>query len=264
MKETAGHSSRPVVLAFSAHDPSGAAGIQADIESIQQNGGQCISVLTALTVQNTSRFESVLPQNPANFRQQADLLLSEIKADVCKTGLIGSTLLIYEICEILQGQEHMPVVVDPVMHAGTGADITSDDIITAMMEQLVPLSTVISPNLKEAYLLTGKNSREAAAEELLQRGCQAVLITGADQSSTEVLNTLHIKDDPVYEFRWERLPGLYHGSGCTLAATIAVLLSRKIELVSAIEQAQKYTWDTLKKARVYGKSQLHPDRSAGS
>jgi hydroxymethylpyrimidine/phosphomethylpyrimidine kinase len=202
--------SKPVVLAFSGHDPSGAAGIQADIESIHHNGGQCVSVLTALTAQNTSNFESILPQSPASFRKQATLLLSDIKVDACKTGLIGSNLLIYEICEIL---------------------------------------------------LTGKKSREAAAEELIQRGCQAVLITGADLSTAEVINTLHLKDDPVYEFKWERLPGHYHGSGCTLSATIAVLLSRKIELLNAIEQAQKYTWETLKYAKHYGNLQLHPDRS---
>jgi hydroxymethylpyrimidine/phosphomethylpyrimidine kinase len=217
--------------------------------------------LTALTAQNTSNFESILPQSPASFRKQATLLLSDIKVDACKTGLIGSNLLIYEICEILREQGTIPVVVDPVMYAGTGNDLTSDEIISAMMEHLIPLSTVISPNLKEAYALTGKKSREAAAEELIQRGCQAVLITGADLSTAEVINTLHLKDDPVYEFKWERLPGHYHGSGCTLSATIAVLLSRKIELLNAIEQAQKYTWETLKYAKHYGNLQLHPDRS---
>ncbi len=146
------------------------------------------------------------------------------------------------------------------MHAGTGTDLTSADIISAMMDNLMPLSTVISPNLKEAYTLTGKKNREAAADEFFRRGCNAVLITGADHSSIEVINTLHLKDTSMLEYKWERLPGHYHGSGCTLASTIAVLLGKKVELVSAIEQAQKYTWDTLKHANYYGKSQLHPDR----
>jgi hydroxymethylpyrimidine/phosphomethylpyrimidine kinase len=250
----------PVVLVFSAHDPTGAAGLQADIESINQNKGRCVSVLTAVTTQNTSTFESILPQSPTAFRAQLTTLISDIDVAVCKIGLIGSDLLIYEISDFLDNYDEIPVVLDPVLHAGTGISLSSDELRLALLEKLVPKATVLTPNLKEALILSGKNNRDAAANELLHRGCQNVLITGADQSTKEVINVLYTKDDEPTEYIWERLPGTYHGSGCTLAATISAHLAEDGNVKNAISKAQDYTWKALKHGVQLGRDQLHPDR----
>jgi len=251
----------PVVLAFSAHDPTGAAGIQADIETINRNAGHCISVITAMTAQNTGSFNALLPQSPAAFRQQADLLLADINVNVCKIGLIGSALLVAEIAAILDLQKNLPLILDPVLRAGSGESVASDEIICALRSQLLPRTTVLTPNLQEALRLTGKASREAAAQDILGTGCRSVLITGADESTASVINTFYTEDQDPVQFEWERLPGTYHGSGCTLAAAIAVLLARGIDVITAVRQAQQYTWHSLKYGYLLGKSQYHPDRN---
>jgi len=251
----------PVVLAFSAHDPSGAAGIQADIESINRNGGHCVSVITALTCQNTGSFVAMQPQNPADFRAQSELLLADIQVNACKIGLIGSIGLIHQIAGILGTLHGVPLVLDPVLRAGSGEAVASKELIETLLTELVPLTTVLTPNLQEALRLTGKHDEISAAQSLLENGCQFVLITGADESTATVVNTLYRSNHDPVSFEWERLPGTYHGSGCTLASAIATLLARKVDIISAVTEAQQYTWQTLKHAYVLGKSQYHPDRN---
>jgi hydroxymethylpyrimidine/phosphomethylpyrimidine kinase len=251
----------PVVLAFSAHDPSGAAGVQADIESINRNGGRCVSVLTALTAQNTGIFESILPQPVADFRQQSRLLLADININAIKIGLIGSPALADEIADIIAGHPDLPVVFDPVLHAGSGAELATTELIHHLKQGLIPLTTVLTPNLKEAQRLTGVNDKDQAAQVLLQLGCRSVLITGADQATDRVINSLYQADTAPIHFDWERLPGIYHGSGCTLAAAIAAQLAQNKNIVEAVDHAQQYSWYALKHGIQLGKSQLHPDRN---
>jgi len=251
----------PVVLALSAHDPSGAAGVQADIESINRNGARCVSVLTALTAQNTGVFETILPQQAADFRQQARLLLADIRIDAIKIGLIGNPLLVNEITAIIAEYPGLPVVLDPVLHAGTGTDLSTNELIDRIKQGLLPLTTVLTPNLKEAQRLAGVNDKNQAAQVLLQMGCRSVLITGADQATGRVINSLYLHNFEPIHFDWERLPGIYHGSGCTLAAAVAALLAQGKNIDEAVEHAQQYCWNTLKHGIQLGKSQMHPDRN---
>lgn len=250
----------PVILALSAHDPSGAAGVQADIETINHYRCRCVSVITALTTQNTGKFESILPQNPVIFRSQAELLLSEIKVDACKIGLIGSELLVYEIADILDELNTIPMVLDPVLHSGSGTNLSSEDLISTFLDKLIPRATVLTPNVKEAITLSGKANPADAASFFLGKGCKSVLITGADQSTDKVVNVLYLPDQEPVKFTWERLHGIYHGSGCTLAAAISTELAMGNDIAPAIKSAQEYTIETLKQAEQLGKSQLHPRR----
>lgn len=250
----------PVILALSAHDPSGAAGIQADIETINQHNCRCVSVITALTTQNTGTFKSILPQNPVIFRSQAELLLSDIKIDACKIGLIGSELLVYEIADILNELNTLPIVVDPVLHSGSGTNLSSEDLISILMDKLIPSTTVLTPNVKEAIALSGKADPADAASFFIEKGCKSVLVTGADQSTDKVVNVLYLQNHEPVKFSWERLDGIYHGSGCTLAAAISTELAMGNDIVAAIKNAQKYTIETLKQAEKLGASQLHPRR----
>ena len=250
---------KPVVLALSGHDPSGAAGVQADIEALARAGCQCISIITSLTTQNTSEFRAMQPQTPARFREQLDLLTEDIPVDACKIGLIGSIGLVESIADYL-GTEKFPVVLDPVLASGTGVNLAEQDLIRNMREHLFPHTTVITPNLGEALALTGTNEMTQALHALLDLGCETALITNADNAQDQVVNSWMSKTREMYSYPWEKLPGIYHGSGCTLSAYLAGRLAQGDPVRTAVEKAQEYTWQTLKNAHRTGKSQLYPER----
>ena len=250
---------KPVVLALSGHDPSGAAGVQADIEALARADCQCISVITSLTTQNTTEFRAMHPQTPARFREQLDLLTDEIPVDACKIGLIGSIGLAETIVDYLETKK-FPVVLDPVLASGSGVKLAQQDLIRNMREYLFPHTAVITPNLGEALALTGHNEMTQALHALLDLGCDTALITNADNAQDKVVNSWMSKNREVYSYTWEKLPGVYHGSGCTLSAYLAGRLARGDPVKAAVEKAQEYTWQTLRNARRTGKSQLHPER----
>jgi len=250
---------KPVVLALSGHDPSGAAGIQADIETLAHTGCHCISVITSLTAQNTAEFKAMAPQPPERFREQLDLLTGDITVDACKIGLIGSVELIETIGDYL-ASARFPVVLDPVLGAGTGADWSSPGLVRAMTDCLFPHTGVITPNLEEAQALTGCSETEQALYGLLDLGCETALITAADQAGGQVINTWISATREIHSYRWDKLPGAYHGSGCTLSACLAGRLALGDPVLTAVEKAQEYTWQSLKNAHRLGKSQLHPGR----
>lgn len=250
---------KPVVLALSGHDPTGAAGVQADIEALAHTGCHCISVITSITAQNTAEFRSMAPQSPAGFREQLDLLTGDIAVDACKIGLVGSIELVEVIGDYLATAQ-FPVVLDPVLGAGAGADLSSQELIRAITEYLFPRTRVITPNLEEAMALTGCSDTGKALHRILDLGCATALITAADQASDRVTNTWMDETREIHSYRWDKLPGSYHGSGCTLSACIAGRLALGDTVRAAVETAQEYTWKTLKHARRLGKAQLHPER----
>ena len=250
---------KPVVLALSGHDPSGAAGVQADIEALAHAGCHCVSVLTSLTAQNTAVFKSMTLQTAAGFREQLRLLTEDIAVDACKIGLIGSVELVRTIGDYLAGAQ-LPVALDPVLGAGAGADLSSPDLLHALTEHLLPQASVITPNLEEAVALTGRRDPEQALHGLLDLGCKTALITTSEQTPEQVTNIWMDQARTLHTYRWDKLPGVYHGSGCTLSAYLAGQLARDEPMRSAVEQAQRYTWQTLKRARQLGASQLHPQR----
>lgn len=250
---------KPVVLALSGHDPSGAAGIQADIEALAAAGCQCVSVITSLTAQNTSVFRAMEPQSPVRFREQLGLLTDDIRVDACKIGLIGSIQLVEVIADYLR-DARLPVVLDPVLGSGSGTELADPGLISAMAKYLVPQAAVITPNLDEAFALTGFKETSKALHALLDLGCDTALITTAGNGNGEVLNTWMDDSRATHSYRWERLPGVYHGSGCTLAAYLSGRIAQGDSVQTAVEKAQKYTWQALKNATRTGKSQLHPDR----
>ena len=253
------NNAKPVVLALSGHDPSGAAGIQADIEALVGAGCHCVSVITALTTQNTSEFRAMEPQPAARFGAQLDLLTDDIRMDACKIGLIGSSQLVGVIAAYLRDARY-PVVLDPVLATGTGTGLASPGLVSRMTEQLLPLATVITPNLEEAIALTGYDETAKALHALLDLGCHTALITSAGNGRDEVVNTWMDNNREIHSYHREKLPGVYHGSGCTLSAHLAGRLARGDSVQTAVENAQDYTWQALKNALRIGKSQLHPGR----
>jgi hydroxymethylpyrimidine/phosphomethylpyrimidine kinase len=250
---------KPVVLILAGHDPSGGAGIQADIETLAAHGCIATSVITSLTAQNTQLFSHHNPQPRDDFIEQCKLILEDIKIDACKIGVIGSSELIQAIHELIS-DEMFPVVFDPVLQSTTGHDFAEDGICSLICELLLPFTTVITPNREEALQLTGTLKPQAAAEKFLDMGCKNILITDAEASETQVINHLYQENGQSQTYTWKRLSGNFHGSGCTLASAITANLAQDIELVSAIEQAQDFTWHSLKNSLQIGKGQQHPNR----
>ena len=254
------NTNKKVVLAIAGHDPSGAAGIQADIESIAAAGCQAVTVITVLTVQNTSTFYEQIPQAPDNFRKQSQALLSDIAVDACKIGVIGDLAIAGVITEILDTLHKIPVVFDPIIHAGAGKLLTSTELTEYIVRELLRRTCVLTPNYAEARHLTGYDDIYRAGEKLVSGGCPHVLITGADEATKLVTNILFAAGaDPVV-YQWERLPGTYHGSGCTLSSAIAAHMAKGNDIKTAIESAQEYTWKSLYHGKSLGLGQIHPDR----
>ena len=250
---------KPVVLVLAGHDPSGGAGLQADIETVAAHGCLATSVITSLTAQNTQSFFHHIPQSADDFLTQGKLVLEDIKIDACKIGAIGSPDLVHAIHKLIAG-ETFPVVLDPVLRSTTGHDFSSEDMCRLLCELILPLATIITPNRDESMQLTGELNPQSAAEKLLEMNCKNVLITDAVDSKTEIINNLYLEDGETRTFTFERLSGSYHGSGCTLASAISADLAKKIEIISAIEQAQEYTWNSLKHGLQLGNGQMHPNR----
>ncbi len=249
----------PVVLALSGHDPTGGAGVQADIEATAAAGCRCVSVITCLTAQNTAVFKAPAAQPAAQFQEQLRLLAEDIAIDACKIGMVGDAELIAVIAEFLE-EADFPVVLDPVLSAGAGGWQAPPQLVRETARRLLPRAAVATPNRAEALALTGCDAVEDAARALLDLGCGAALVTDADDGAAEVVNAYLDETRTFHHYRRERLPGAFHGSGCTLAAHLAARLAQGDEMRAAVEAAQEYTWRTLKNAQRLGKSQLHPGR----
>lgn len=251
----------PVVMVFSGNDPSGGAGTQADIESLASHGCHTAPVVTALTVQDTQDVLGYTPLDTALIVEQARAVLEDMPVAAFKIGLLGSAEVVEGIHSLLKDYPDVPVVLDPVITAGNGAELADDEVLEAMTSLLLPLTTVLTPNSLEARTLAPEgDSLDACAMALLARGVEFVLVTGTHENTPEVTNTLYGNNRVLETFTWNRLPGSYHGSGCTLASSIAGLLAQGLEPFTAIHEAQEYTWETLKHGYRLGMGQHIPNR----
>jgi hydroxymethylpyrimidine/phosphomethylpyrimidine kinase len=255
----------PIVLAFAASDPSGGAGLQADLLTLASMGCHPLSVVTALTVQDTAGVENILPIDSDWVADQARCLLEDMQIDAIKIGVLGSVENIAAIAEIVSDYPGVPVVLDPVLASGRGDELASDEMMHALAELLLPHTTLLTPNSMEARRLAeGDDDVEPSlaqcAERLIVAGCDHVLITGTHEATPQVVNTLYAKSGVVRSDSWPRLPGKYHGSGCTLASAIAAMLASGLTLADAAREAQEYTWQSLAKAYRPGMGQSIPDR----
>jgi hydroxymethylpyrimidine/phosphomethylpyrimidine kinase len=255
----------PIVLTFAASDPSGGAGLQADILTLASTGCHPLSVVTAITVQDTVGVEGVQPLDAEWVADQARCLLEDMPVDAFKIGVLGSVEIIAAIAEIVSDYPDVPLVLDPVLASGRGDELATDEMMHAMRELLLPHTTILTPNSMEARRLAEMDDEEEAplalcAERLIAMGVEFVLVTGTHEATPNVVNTLYGKSGVVRTDAWTRLPGSYHGSGCTLASAIAAMLANGLDLSEAVREAQEYTWQALKKAYRPGMGQFLPDR----
>jgi hydroxymethylpyrimidine/phosphomethylpyrimidine kinase len=257
----------PLVMTFAATDPSGGAGLQADLLTISSMGCHPLSVVTAITVQDTSGVDDVLPIDPEWVVDQARAMLEDVPVAAFKIGLLGSVENIAAIAEVLADYPDIPLVLDPVLASGRGDELANDDMLDAMRELLIPQTTIITPNSMEARRLALDEDNEEddptleeCAKRILLMGCEYVLITGTHEQTPKVINTLYSERGVISSDSWARLPGIYHGSGCTLASAIAALMAQGVAVPEAVKEAQEYTWQTLNAGFRPGMGQHIPDR----
>ena len=251
----------PTILCLSGFDPSGGAGIQADIESIASMGGHATPVITALTVQNTQNVSYFQAVDTQLFTEQVNKLLEDVAVKAIKIGMIGSLDIIESIGVILKNNPDLPVIYDPVLAAGGGANLTKTGMLTAIQELILPHTTILTPNSPEARQLSNEKELKDCGKKLMQQGCDAVLITGTHEDNEHVDNLWFHEGQYVETFSWDRLPHEYHGSGCTLASAIAALIAQGLDPFNAVNEAQDYSWNALKHAfKISDKGQLIPNR----
>jgi len=256
----------PLVLSFAASDPTGGAGIQADILTLASMGCHPLSVITALTVQDTAGVDEMLVIDSDWVSDQARILLEDMPVAAFKMGMLGSVETIAIIAEILSDYPDIPVILDPILTSGRGDEFATDDMIAAMRELIIPQTTIITPNSNEARRLALFDSEDEdislpdCAARLIEMGCEYVLITGTHENTPRVLNSLFNTDGMMQTDAWDRLPGSYHGSGCTLASAIAATLAYGQEMPQAVREAQEYTHEALKAAFRPGMGQYIPER----
>lgn len=260
----------PNVLSFAANDPSGGAGIQADLLTIASMGCYPLPVVTAITVQDTAGVEDILPLDSEWVESQARTLLEDMPVHAFKLGLLGSVEIIATIAEIVSDYPEIPLIMDPVLASGRGDELATEDMIDAMRKLLLPQVTLLTPNSLEARRLAlfeddnedcqDNLSLDECAYRLLDTGCEYVLITGTHENTAQVTNSLFTAEGRIRSDEWKRLPYSYHGSGCTLASAIAASMANGLSVNESVHTAQDYTWRTLDSSFRPGMGQHIPNR----
>ncbi len=246
---------------LSGLDPSGGAGIQADIQAITSLGGHPLPVLTCLTVQDTNNVYGAEAVNAELIRQQLRCLAGDIPVHAIKTGAMGNAAVVDVLMEFLESRPDVPLIVDPVIKAVGGGDLADDELVRAMKEKLFPRAEMITPNGVELVQLGSSDNEDQAAANLLKAGCRSVLATGGHGTGIHIINTLYNHSPEPMHWEVERVGrNEFHGTGCTLAAAIAAGIACGLSARAAISQAQNYVHRTLLNALTIGQGQRIPDR----
>ncbi len=251
----------PVVMTFAGSDPSGGAGLQADIETLASMGCHASPIITAVTVQDTQQLFRYQAMEASLVVEQARAVLEDIPIAAFKIGMLGSVENVEAVHTILTDYPDSPVVLDPLITAGGGGNLANDELVDAMVNLLFPLATVLTPNSEEARAFAPEaDNLDACAQELLDLGSEYILITGTHESTPHVINRLYGDHRLLETYTWNRLPASYHGSGCTLATAIAALLAQGMDPKTAIHEAQEYVWEALSNGYRIGMGQHIPNR----
>ncbi|MDY6828639.1 MAG: hydroxymethylpyrimidine/phosphomethylpyrimidine kinase [Pseudomonadota bacterium] len=255
---------RPVVLCFAGHDPSGGAGLQADIETLAAHGCHCIPVVTALTDQDSRNLYALRAVDPEWIHTQTRRLLEDFDIRAVKIGLVGSTAGMEAIRQLLDARalRDRLVVLDPVLAAGGGGAFAGTDYPDRLRELLVPRAYVTTPNQQELHALASATDEADAVAVLHARGCAHVLVTGvAGSHDSHLTNRLYTAGSVVFQgFPTQRRPGHYRGTGCSLAAAVAAGLAHRQSVSDAVRHATQWTASAIAQAQRLGHGQSHLTR----
>lgn len=244
-----------VVLTIAGLDPSGGAGIVADIKTIAALGCFPAAALTSITFQNTMGVVGAEHQTAATLRAQVEPIVADLTVAAAKTGMLPTAEIVAEVARLF-AEENLPApVVDPVVVATSGDVLIDDEALELLKTRLIPLARVVTPNIPEAEKLAGfsiesEDDMRRAAEQIKTLGARAVLVKGGHrQVNGDALDILLREDGSFVEFRSEYLDvGEVHGSGCTLSAAIAAGLGKGLSLEEAVGAAKKYVTDAIRRA----------------
>jgi hydroxymethylpyrimidine/phosphomethylpyrimidine kinase len=244
------------VLVLSGLDPCGGAGITADIETINQFGVTPLPIVSVLTAQNTVTVAKIQAVDCQLIQTQLDVLTQDIDIQVVKIGLLSSVEQINTIANWLN-EKHI-VILDPIIKSSTADKLLSQKSVDALKQLLLPKVKILTPNVAELKILAPELNEQDAVASL---PCEWVLLTTTDISDKIIEHRLYHHGILADSFTYHKLPGKYHGSGCTLASAISALIASKVDVIIAIKRALDYTYQTLLNAKQIGKMQYHPNRT---
>ncbi|AXI04525.1 bifunctional hydroxymethylpyrimidine kinase/phosphomethylpyrimidine kinase [Aquirhabdus parva] len=247
---------RPTTLCFSGLDPSGGAGLQADIEAIGAAGSHAAIVCTALTIQDSQKVYGFETVSSELLDAQARKVLADLPVLAIKSGMLGSTENIAVLAKILEENPQIPYVLDPVLVANSGGSLGDPATLVAAFKRLIPLATLITPNTVELRTLSQKQHIDDAVQVLFKLGAHAILVKGAhEHEAHRIRHWLYLREAEgkavcITQSVWPRINGEFHGSGCTLASNIAGRLAKGQSLQEAIARAELWLHRTLVKADI--------------
>jgi hydroxymethylpyrimidine/phosphomethylpyrimidine kinase len=255
--KSGGEGSKGRVLAIGGSDSGGGAGIQADIKTIAILGGYAASAITAVTVQDTLGVHAIHPIPADIVIAQARAVLDDIGADAIKTGMLGSMAVVEALADLFAGAL-VPIVIDPVMAATTGAALLEQDAVEALRTRLIPLAALLTPNAPEAARLTSldvatTDDLRRAGETLLGMGAQAVLMKGGHVAGESVIDVLMTPSGETLFVSDRIATGHSHGTGCSLASACATGLAQGLDLKTAVERAHAYVAEAIRNAPGFGR-----------
>lgn len=242
-------------LTIAGFDPSGGAGIQADIKTISALGCFATSVLTALPVQNTMGVKTIYPIPYQAVKEQIEVILDDVFPDALKIGMIHTSKLVETIVDTLSNYPKMPIVFDPVMVATSGHKLIEDKTIEVIVESLFPIADIITPNLDEAAILAQMNIETVedmylAGKKIKKLGAKNILLKGGHLKTAQLTSLLFSEEDEIYEFHFDKYDTKNtHGSGCSLSSAIASYLAQGKLMLEAVTLGQNYVKDAI----YYGK-----------
>ncbi|MFA9487034.1 hydroxymethylpyrimidine/phosphomethylpyrimidine kinase [Moraxella haemolytica] len=243
---------RPVVLCFSGLDPSGGAGLQADIESIGVAGAHATVACTAITIQSSQAVFGFDAVSSELLKAQAAAVLDDLPIKAIKSGMLGTTDNIQTLADLFKSgriPKDIPFVLDPVLVANSGGSLGDQDTLVKAFTALLPYATLITPNTHELRALAGLDDLHDCAKKLNQQGVRAVLVkTSHDFHDGDIKQFLYVDEQIVHTSIIPRLTGEFHGSGCSLASHIAGRLAMGDDLIDAIKHADAWIISTLRHA----------------
>jgi len=263
MKGGRGHDA-PVVMVIGGNDPVGGAGLCADIQTLAACGCHAAPVVTALTIQSSCGVSSFQAVDAGLVRRQIEAVLEDMPVAAIKTGMLASPGIVMAVSDMLSAAHGVPLVIDPVLASNMGESLSEHSLPEILLRTLGRRAQVLTPNQAELETLATVMGIEPArdAAQLASVLTTAVLVTGGDRATgASIVNRLYRHDatDPL-TWEWERLPGEFHGTGCTLASALAAGLAHGLDLPAAARQAQEYTWQTLAESIGPGRCQRLPGR----
>ena len=239
------------VLSIGGSDPSSGAGIQSDVKTFENHDVYGFTVITAITSQNTKKISKIAPISAKDIRTQLESVLSDFQIDAIKIGMVYDSSIIKIVNTMIKNQK-CPIVVDPIIESTTKKILLKKSAINNYKKYIIPLATIITPNKKEAKILSGSSKAEDAAKELQKLGAKNVIITGFRESEKEIEDFV-MEVDNNYILKGKKIKIINHGSGCNYSASITASLARKKSIYEATVTAKEYVYQSIKKSKNLGK-----------